>query len=136
RRVDSVAVQVVDTLSGTALQVSEWAELDRVRRARFGARRLPAALEPVVAQRALVRVTGRLGQSQLHNPERTRGHAIAAAVADVVLHDDRAELGSEQRSGRASLQTPGSLAVLAHVAHHQPGALEGRHLGDARVPLD
>ena len=54
------------------------------------------------------------------HPERARRHAVAAAVADVLLDDDGAELGPEQRPGRADLEAGGVGAVLAHVRGHQP----------------
>src|SRR4029453_10067415 len=54
------------------------------------------------------------------DPERAGGHAVAAAVADVGLDDHGAELGPEQRPGRADLQARGRAAVLAHVRAHQP----------------
>ena len=52
--------------------------------------------------------------------ERARGHAVAAAVADVLLHDDRAELGAEERAGRADVEAARVRAVLADVRLHQP----------------
>src|SRR5207237_7266068 len=51
---------------------------------------------------------------------RARRHAVAAAVADVLLHDDGAELGPEQRARRADVEAGGVGAVLADVAGHQP----------------
>src|SRR5699024_8634506 len=54
------------------------------------------------------------------HPVRARGHAVAAAVADVVLHHDRAELGAEQRARGAHVQAGGVGAVLAHVGFHEP----------------
>src|SRR3712207_8124919 len=42
-------------------------------------------------------------------------HAVAAAVADVALHHHGAELGAEQRPGRADVQAAGVRAVLADV---------------------
>src|SRR5207253_4496066 len=93
-------------------------------------------LQPVVTERALPdaavfllteqrqlerRVLRTLRKVTLvEHAERTRGHAVAAAVADVLLDDDRSELGSEQRSGRTDVETAGVRAVLADVARHQP----------------
>src|SRR5262249_52039914 len=42
------------------------------------------------------------------------------AVADVLLHDDCAELRAEQRAGRTHVETSRVRAVLADVAGHQP----------------
>src|SRR3954468_7828887 len=94
------------------------AELDRVRRARLRARGLEPVLEPVVTQRALrgppvVRVA-------VDHPERTGGHAVAAAVADVRLHDHGLELGADQRARRARVEAARVRAVLADVRHEEP----------------
>src|SRR3546814_18465652 len=62
-----------------------------------------------------------------HDAEGAGRYAIAAAVADVLLHDHGVELGAENRAGRAGFQTRRGVAVLAHVAHHQPAALQRRH---------
>src|SRR5207245_4225979 len=56
----------------------------------------------------------------VEDAERARGDAVAAAVADVLLDDDRAELGAEERSGRADVEARGVRAVLADVGRHQP----------------
>ena len=56
----------------------------------------------------------------VEHAERTGGHAIPAAVADVLLHDDGAELRAKKRAGRTHVETPRVRAVLAHIARHQP----------------
>src|SRR5207248_6774367 len=66
-------------------------ELDRLRRAGHRARRLQAAPLTVVAERALERPA--VAGTALDHAERARRDAVAAAVAHVLLHDDRAELG-------------------------------------------
>src|SRR5581483_6349415 len=127
-------------------QLVDLAELDRVRRARLRAGRLVAALQAVVAERALPhapvlllpeqrqrerRVSGAAWKIALvDHAERTRGNAVAAAVADVFLHDDGAELGAEERARRARVEAAGVRAVLADVGLHQP-AQGGR--GGGRV---
>src|SRR3712207_9063145 len=63
-------------------------------------------------------------------------HAVAAAVADVALHHHGAELGAEQRAGRADVQAAGVRAVLADVGGHQPAdLLVGAALPGLRVEL-
>src|SRR5207244_12564918 len=76
------------------------------------------SLEAVVTQRALPRAP--VIAPSVDHTERTGRHAVAAAVAHVLLHHDRAELGTEQRAGRAHLETRGVGAVLAHVRRHAP----------------
>src|SRR6185437_226161 len=61
--------------------------------------------------------------------ERTGRDAIAAAVANVLLHHDGVELGAEDRPRRAGFEARRRRAMLADIAHHQPVALERRHLG-------
>src|SRR5215218_6201517 len=111
-------LQPAQALPGALAQVVELAELDRVRRARLRARRLLVVLEPVVAERALPHAAVLL--ALVEHAERARGHAVAAAVADVLLHDHGAELRAEQGAGRADLQARGLGAVLADVRGHQP----------------
>jgi hypothetical protein len=48
------------------------------------------------------------------------GDAIPAAIADVLLDDDRAELGAEERAGGTDLEARRRRAVLAHVRGHEP----------------
>ena len=96
----------------------ELAELNRLRRARRRARRLQARLLAVVAERALERapVVG----PPIDDAERAGDDAVAAAVADVGLDEDAAELGADDRSGRARLEAAGVLAVLADVGREIP----------------
>src|SRR5581483_424211 len=100
------------------------------------ARRLVPALEAVVAERALpdaavlllaeaVEEVEALRRARRQLPlvedaERTGGNAVTAAVADVLLDDDGAELGSEQGSRRADVETGRVRAVLADVRGHEP----------------
>ena len=67
------------------------------------------------------------------HPERARGDAVAASVADVGLHDDGAELGAEQRTGWAHVETGRFGAVLAHVRAHQPHELGGKRRNERLV---
>src|SRR5581483_6027616 len=95
--------ELLEARVGALPQLREGAELDRLRRAGFRARRLVAALQPVVAERALPH----------------------AAVADVLLHDDRPELRAEERAGRADVEARRVRAVLADVGLHQPAQPRG-----------
>ena len=93
-------------------------ELDGLSRARFGAGRREAITQAVVAESALVGAPIRL--ASVDHAERARRHAIAATVADIVLHHHRAELGPHKRPGGADVKAARMSAVLAHVAGHQP----------------
>ena len=96
----------------------ELAELNRLRRTGGRARRLQAGLLAVVAERALERpsVVG----PPIDDAERAGDDAVAAAVADVGLDEDAAELGADDRSGRARFEAAGVLAVLADVGREVP----------------
>jgi hypothetical protein len=104
-----------------------------------------AALQAVVAERAFPhapvlllpedrqrerRVVGTAGQVALvEDAERAGGHAVPAAVADVLLYDDRPEFGAEERAGGADVEAARVRAVLAHVGLHQPAQRLGLHGG-------
>jgi hypothetical protein len=95
-------VQLAQALVGPGLQLVELPELDRLGRAGVRAGRFQVVPEPVVAERALPRPAVVL--APVDDPERAGGHAVPAAVADVRLDHDRAELGAEQGAGRADLE--------------------------------
>ena len=99
-------------------QLVELAELDRVGWASLRAGRFLVILEAVVAERALPHAPVLL--ALVEDAEGARGNAVAAAVADVLLHDHGPELGAKQRAGGAYLQAGRIGAVLAHVGGHQP----------------
>src|SRR3954454_15470663 len=97
---------------GPLAQLVQRAELDRVGRARLGARRLRPDPEPVVAERALPGAAVVL--PLVDDAVGAGGDAVAAAVADVLLHDHGVELRPEQGSGRTDVETCGVGAVLAY----------------------
>src|SRR6266540_1106358 len=127
-------VQVVQALTGSRPQLVDRAELDRLGRAGLGAGRFHPALEPVVAQRALLRDT--FVGVHLDHAVRAGRDAVAAAVADVRLDEDGVELGLDDRPGRADLHAAGVLAVLADVGHHEPGFSLARARGLVRHVVD
>src|SRR5690606_11558984 len=113
-------------------QILDQPELDRVSRARLGAGRLQTVAQPIVAERALVGLVvtdarPAVAQVKGDDAEGASRHAVATAVADILLHDHGVELGADDRPGRAGLHAPGVDAVLADVAHHQPVGLERAH---------
>ena len=127
-------LQVGHPLLGPLPQLVDVAELDRLGGAGLGAGRRLVVEQPVVAEGALlgdarvldrrnVLVLALLPDPAVDDAEGAAGHAVAAPVADVVLHHHGAELGAEQRTGRADVQTPGVRAVLADVRRHQPAEL-------------
>src|SRR5205085_10145065 len=91
-------------------QLLDRAELDRVGRTRLGAGRLQPILKPVVAQRTLVGLA--ISRADLDDTVRAGRHAVAAAVANVLLDDHGVELGADDRPGRTRLHAAGVDAVL------------------------
>lgn len=87
-------VQLAHTQGGTFAQLVQWAELDGLSGAGLRAGRFLPRAETVVAHRALERPSVVL--TLLDHPVRAGGHAVAAAVADVLLDDDCAEFRAEQ----------------------------------------
>src|SRR4029079_15965780 len=79
---------------------------------------LLAELEPEDLRRRVARMARDV--ALVEHAERARGDSVPAAVADVLLHDDGAVLGPEERAGRADVEAGGVRAVLADVGAHQP----------------
>jgi hypothetical protein len=116
-----LSLELLESLLRALAQLVEGAELDRVGRTGLRAGRFVAALEPVVAEGAFPdpavlllaeleaedldrRISGVARQvAPVQDAEGARRNAVAAAVADVLLHDHGAVLGAEQRSGRADV---------------------------------
>src|SRR5258708_18475413 len=115
---DTARVQRGDAELRTVAQLVENTERDRIRRARLRARRLHSDAQAVVTERALPGAAVVL--ALVDHAVGTGRDAVTAPVANVLLHDDRTELGAEQRSGRADVEARSVRAVLADVAGHQP----------------
>src|SRR5579864_7223198 len=107
-----------DSSCRTDAEFVEVAKLDRLGRSRLRARGRLTGLLAVVAERALERPA--VIRPSVDNAERARDDAVAAAIADVGLHEHAAELGPDDGAGRAGFETPGMLAVLADVRREVP----------------
>src|SRR6202043_4151591 len=84
-----------------------------------GAGWLYSLFDAIIAQRAFT--CGMCAMVVASNYAEGAGHhAVAAAVADILLHVDRVELGANNRACWAGLVAGCMDAVLAHVAAHQP----------------
>src|SRR6202012_1406958 len=106
---DAGLVQRFDTPGRALAQLLQFAELDRLGGARLRAGRLLAHAEPDVAEGALEHASA--PGPLLEHPVGAGGDAVAAAVADIGLHDHGPELGAEDRPGRAHVQAGGVRAV-------------------------
>src|SRR6185503_5836148 len=125
----TLRVQTLDTFARPIVERGDLAELNRIRRTGFGARRLQAAFQSIVAERAFVSFA--VGNVHLDHTKRAGGHAVTAAVADILLNHHGVELGAKKRAGGTRFEAGSGRAVLADIAHHQPVALEWRQLGGA-----
>src|SRR5581483_7219634 len=110
--------QRLDAFLGLGHELVAESELDRLRRARLGARRSESIVDAIVTERAFSR-RPRL-RVERDDTERARGHAVATAVANVLVDVHRSVLGAVDGAGRAGLETAGLRAVLADVGHEQP----------------
>src|SRR5437899_6450526 len=117
-------LQRLDALVRLGNQLVTEAELDGVGGARLGAGGPEAVVDAVVAEGALLRGARLLVER--HDAERARGHAVTAAIADVLVDVDRAELGPVDGARRAGVQAARLSAVLADVRHEQPGEITVR----------
>src|SRR5258708_2027375 len=81
-----------------------------------------SALLSIVAKCALECAAGvwKWRRSAIDHAKRTRHDAIAAAVTDIVLHEDGANFSTHDRSGRTRFQPTASFPMLPHLAHHNP----------------
>src|SRR5438046_6836342 len=97
------------------------AELDGVGGTGLGARGSEPVVDPVVAERALVRAPRVMVEGD--HAERAGADAVPAAVAHVLVDVDGAELRAIDRPRRAGVEAAGLGAVLADVRHEEPGEL-------------
>src|SRR3954471_22439367 len=111
-------MELVESLRGALAQLVERPKLDRVRGAGLGTGRLHVVAKAVVTEGALPNAPVIL--TLVEDAERAGDHAVAAAVADVLLHDHRPELGPEERARGADVETARVGAVLADVRAHEP----------------
>ena len=99
-------------------KIIEFTKLNGLRWAYFGAGGSQSNFLPVVAEGAFEGAT--VLRISLHHSEGARHYAVRAAVADIGLDEDAAELGANDCAGRASLQASGNFAMLAHVRRETP----------------
>src|SRR6476646_11589368 len=113
---------MLDTLICTGAQIIEASEDNRFGWTNLRASRCEAALLSIVAEGALECAAG-VGQrrgSTIDHAEWTRDDAIAAAIADVVLHQHRTDLGPNNRPCRARFETAGFFAMFTNIRQEHP----------------
>src|SRR5437868_2631804 len=109
-------MQRFHALAGPLFQFFDFAKFNRVCGASLCARRLESVFLPVVAQGALPRSS--IFMIAVNDAEGTARNAVAAAVANVLLHVHRAKLGAHDGAGWTVLEAPGASTMLANVRGH------------------
>ena len=118
----TVFSQLLHTLCSARAQIIEPTEHDRFSRTNFGARRGEATLLAIITKRAFECAAG-IGQrlwAPINHAERARDDAIAAAVANVVLHEHCADFSANDCACGTSFEATGFLAVLADIGKKNP----------------
>ena len=114
--------QLMHTLRCARAQIIEPPEHDRFSWTNFRTRRRKTAFLSVVAEGAFECASG-VGQrfrTTIDYPERTRDNAIAAAVANIILHEHRTDFGAYNCAGRTRFEATGFLAMLANIGEKNP----------------
>jgi len=114
--------QMTDTIAGAGAKIVEATEDDRLRRTNFGAGGRESALLPVVTKGALECATGirqRL-RATIDHAEGTGDNAITATIADVVLHEDGTDFGSDDGTRRTGFEAAGFFAMFADIGKKDP----------------
>src|SRR4029077_19835235 len=108
---------MLDTLTRTRAQIVEPPENDRFGWTNLRASRCEAALLSIVTEGAFecAACIRQRRRSSINHPKRTRHDAVAAAIANVVLHQDRTNLGPHNRPCRARFETAGFLAMFTNI---------------------
>src|SRR6266852_169680 len=112
-------LQRLHALGGLGDQLVAEAELDGLCGTGLGAGGAEAVVDTVVAEGALPRRAGVLVEAD--DAERARRHAVATAIADVLVDVDGAELCPVDRPRGTRIETSSLSAVLADIGHEEPG---------------
>src|SRR6266508_4288070 len=115
-------LQLLHTFRSLSTEIIQSSENNRFGRANFGAGRNEPALLSIVTKGALESAAG-VGQwrrSSIDYAERARDDAITAAVANIVLDEDRADFSADNRSRRTRLEATSFFAVLANIGKEHP----------------
>jgi hypothetical protein len=118
----TVFSQLLHTLRRARAQIIEPPEYDRFSRTNLGARRRKAALLAIITKRAFECAAG-VGQrlwAPVNHAKRARDNAIPATVANIILHEHRADFGANDRSGGTRFETTSFFAMLADIRKKDP----------------
>ena len=118
----TVLVKLLHTVRCACAQIIEPSEHDRFRGANLRARRHEPALLAIITERAFECATcvGQRFRSPVDHAEGARHDAIPTAVANIILHKNRANLSANDRSGGACFEATRCFAVFANVGEENP----------------
>ena len=122
RIVIPVLAQLLHALRCSRAQIIEPAEHDRFGRTNLRARGHEAAFLAIVTESAFECAAGvrqRL-RAAIYDTKRARHDAVAATVANIVLHKDRVDFGAHDRASGTSFEATGFLAMLANIGEKNP----------------
>src|SRR6266480_4514118 len=113
---------MLDALICTGAQIIEASEDNRFGWTNFCTRRHEATLLSIITKSAFERAT-RIRQRRrpaINHPKRTRHYAVAAAIADIVLHEHGPDFSAHDRSSGTCFKASRLLAMLANVRQKYP----------------
>src|SRR4029077_19378219 len=113
---------MLDALIGTGAQIIQPAKNDRFSRANFCTRRHEPTLLSVVTESAFERAASirQRRRPAINPPKRTRHYAVAAAIADIVLHEHGPDFSAHDRSSRTCFKASRLPAMLANIRQKHP----------------
>src|SRR5216117_1820074 len=113
----AILLELLHALACARAQIIQSAKDDRFGGTHFCAGGYESALLSIVTERALERascIRKRLGPA-IDHAEGARDDAVAAAVADVILHQNRPNFRAHDRACWARFEAAGFLAMFANV---------------------
>jgi len=122
RVVVTVLVKLLHTLRCACAQIVEPAEHNRFGWTNFRACGDEAALLAVVTQGAFERAAcvGQRFRSPIDHTKWARNDAVAAAVANIILHEHRTDFSAHDRACWARFEATGFFAMFANVGEKDP----------------
>jgi hypothetical protein len=109
----SAQVQLLNPVCGIFSELFDFSELYRFGRARGCTRRLQSDLLPVIAKCTFE--SSALLFTFLDDSEWAGYYAIGAAITDIILQEDAAELSANDSARRACFQASGILTVFTDI---------------------
>ncbi len=118
----TILSQLLDALRCSRPQIIEPSKDNRFSRTDLCASRNESAFLSIVTKGALecAASVGQRLRPAIDHAEGAGNHAVTAAIADIVLHKHRTDLGADNRTGRTCFETAGFFTVLANVREKNP----------------